>query len=213
MPGGAIECPGCGYDLRGVISAGAPVARCPECGGGYATQRLKRFARANDRAVTPEFGLLVLPFFILLPGGLLLWLAHTAADQLGADLPTEVTVALIGFVVVLAAWLGTLWRVSRRLGGWWALGAALAMHLIYAVYLAAAMGLVAVLGGFWLLLWGRISITPLNWTAGLAHLPVRYIVGGLFVLGLVAVAYWGEMQIRRRCSRIHVRRAAALPST
>jgi hypothetical protein len=186
-----LECPGCGYSLRGLHGDDLT---CPECGTRINLPRLvaQRWTRPWWEA--PLYNTLALPLACALLMGLLtLFLLGVMAvnDQNAA----AAAFGLLG--LSLAVWLGSFAYVGRRFGSSEGIWLALVVHLILPTYLG---GIGFAVSG---LLGAIASLQASPWS--LAHCAFLFAVG-------VALIFGGRMTerfIARRCIKRHLRISAA----
>lgn len=189
--GGGIECPYCGYDLRGLKQP-----KCPECGNLIEREDLVRTPRKIKVPITRE--MIVRPLIMLVCG---LIVAGTV-QWLGVS-PKATLQYLVGFPIVLGCGMLAYLMVAS-----WILGFDLPMRVVTlkmaAVYACVDAALFAsALTPWWLALLPLIGIAywlllakelDLDWTdalilAALAFV-IRVVVGGQLLAMIWTAAGW-----------------------
>lgn len=192
---GDLFCPACEYNLRGL--SGQELT-CPECGETFKRVQLLATRGRPKVGLTPEYGVLTLPalWLVVVRTGYWWWQANYQAAP-----AAEPFVLPVWGVVAATGWLWLMVRLWRRLGGLDAVGDALLLHLVLAVYVGAGLGLVGLMAN---MLFAMVFLRPSTMVGGL--------FGCLVLLGLLALARVGDRRVQRRCWRYravaHQRRGA-----
>jgi|GEM_PF-2708368 len=191
-----VNCPGCGYNLRGLAQ---DIATCPECGLTSDIARLltRRWDKPWYRA--PKFNLLCLPAAVPLLTGLALLITVGVLD-LSPNNASKRAVVLTFCVGGMAFWGCLMAWIFRKMDGLVSAGFALLAHAAIVGYFAS---IPMFIGGL---------VMTFVWLADRSGYP-RPSVGDLLISlaflvgGVVAytLARWFERMIAAHCIRLYLR--------
>jgi len=195
-----IECPSCGYNLRGLHG---PIVDCPECGQRCDVPRMVAARWTGPWWKAPGFNTVLMPTAWLL-------MSFIAVVIVSVSLETTVATIVVPVVVIgLTIFFGFLmWRSWKLFGGVRGVWLALLGHVILVGYGLGIVGVISFLLGVILTVADVIDRSGRGWA------QVGLIGGNLLLVLLCGVMVWGcrrgEWFIAEQCIKRHLAKRRGL---